>query len=54
MSVRVWQSQPPDKDGMYADWEMECAEHGGRTTTGAWAMEAAWGHIAMHHGKEAS
>jgi hypothetical protein len=52
MSVRVWQSCPPDERGLYADWEVECSEHTAAHATCAdwtWAMEAAWGHIAMHH-----
>ena len=52
MTVRVWRSHPPNRSGIYADWEMECSEHPEEHTTSAdwlWAMEAAWGHIAMHH-----
>lgn len=53
MSVKVWQSHPPDPAGPWADWEIECSTHPetSRVTSPdwTWAMEAAWGHIAMHH-----
>lgn len=51
MSVRVWQSS---QHGKWADWEMYCDEHADWAHTGDWlaAMEAAWGHIAMHHGSD--
>jgi hypothetical protein len=56
VSVRVWQSHSPNEHGMWADWEMECSSHPdvSRTTSPdwAWAMEAAWGHIAMWHQRE--
>lgn len=33
------------------DWVARCSEHDDTTWTEDWgmAMEAAWGHIAMHH-----
>lgn len=53
MSVKVWRSHPPNDDGMWDDWEVECSTHPetSRVTSPdwMWAMEAAWGHIAMHH-----
>ena len=56
MSVRVWRSHAPTDRSQLADWEMECSEHvdEGRITTTdwLWAMEAAWGHIAMHHPRD--
>lgn len=51
MRVRVWQSR---RGSGWADWEMECGVHGECLTASewAWAMEAAWGHVAMHHQRE--
>lgn len=35
----------------YRDWLAYCAEHDDLTWTSDWegAMEAAWGHVMMHH-----
>lgn len=46
--VRVWQSC---REGGWSDWEMRCEEHEENVTSCGWlwAMEAAWGHIVMHH-----
>ena len=51
MSVRVWQSR--NGSDTWADWEMSCPDHPDEHSTSPtwmWAMELAWGHIAMHHG----
>lgn len=53
MSVRVWQSR--NGSDQWSDWEMVCPDHVNETVTTPtwiWAMEAAWGHIAMHHPRE--
>lgn len=48
MKVRVWQSYRCEGD---SDWEVSCDEHDCLSVAYDWtcAMEAAWGHIAMHH-----
>ena len=48
--VRVWQSCG---HGESHDWESLCSEHGhiAISPNWLWAMENAWGHIAMHHTK---
>ena len=37
--------------GGFYDWDVVCDSHGPISTCSDWdiAMEAAWGHIAMHH-----
>lgn len=50
MKLRVSQTHPPT-NGL-ADWAADCTTHGhiSTCTDWEWAMENAWGHIAMHHG----